>query len=1198
MRRQRLLTISLISASLAILILTILPMPNSTSAAGGTATKPRRENIYAHGAPNFDLNLSQRLGHLRKATAAQLAAFENLKANAQGNPTVRWNEFGGSPDVVMDFASPAYTGTPEEAGRAFLSTNAALFGIKNAADLRLVSDRAALGGHLLRFQQTFNGIDVHTGGIGLVLNKNNQVTMASGPFIRDINVNTTPTLTAEQARQKVDTELARFRGTIPQSAEDLLRPTMEAIGKQLSAVQNLQPKLGIYPTADGARLVWKVAKFSTNPHGLFGVMVDAHTGEIIWRKDFVNFQNPTNGQPFKGDIYPKYPTITPELKDQSIIKADDQGVPLGQVRATLRKFDASNMATGVNGTLTGTHALVNNLLPTKQPFVQATRGTWYFRTDDPANFEARTNEQDQLAEPAEHQDDINAFFFVTYLLEYIDDIHRRDDAIHNRIGQGDFPDDYPNHNVPLPASVHAANVQVYQQTGRFQEKPTEAHLIVLGLDNALAYNATGVIRLLTGVQTPVNANPTVYGHGWRFNDLALEGTVPYHEGMHAISSPIAGFEGDEGNAMNEGQADTWAFTITDSPAIGEYVVNSKGIRDRLRSQGQDPDSWAYIRSGRSTLKFSDVGTYFNPDTSAYEYEEHRDGEIYMSTMWDIREMLNRVYPQDSIYKRPKFSDGTPGRAITKGTEFFERIYLGSLYILGTTEPDTFVKARDAMIVADQSLFPSDPTDPAAPGMHRALIEQIFAAHEMGINARESIGMVPTISTQVSHFAAGQAGPAAPQNVQVAPASLKSLKINWSPVDGAVAYEVLKRKTTMRGKREPNGVREYLDGDASTTGWRHVAYVGAGQAFYEDNGVVQEVFAPAGLNNLFDSEYAVRAIGVNPNRQIGLSDLSGAAEPLLARQNVTPQIDSTISNVTFSGGVFAFDNTITNARGANSTDKTIYAPIDFRIVAISDPTVTVKNADRNGVSFIYNTTLPLGASAVKRIEFNNPGARMFTFEAEIMGFAFAGSTGGTGSQTGDGGSEPPPTSFTYSVRKEEHSGTMPVGEPTGLTHGSGVIEDEEIQETDADPQFNGVTYVDIPITTTNDAILLDIALTSTTAVDYDLELRTGDGATRLDRSAATENFANEHIRAYVAPNTSYVIRIIGFANVASDYKIVARQFLPAGSGNANDGTITINNDGSESTSGASGAVSVTGLVRGFVRFTVNPLTRKVTTQILR
>jgi hypothetical protein len=441
----------------------------------------------------------------------------------------------------------------------------------------------------------------------------------------------------------------------------------------------------------------------------------------------------------------------------------------------------------------------------------------------------------------------------------------------------------------------------------------------------------------------------------------------------------------------------------------------------------------------------------------------------------------------------------------------------------------------------------------------------------------------------------------PQNVTAAPASSKSLKVTWSPVGGAVAYEVLKRKTALRGKREPNGIRRYLDGDASTTGWRHVAYVGADQTFYEDSGVVEEVFTAAGLKNLFDSEYAVRAVGVTPDRQVGLSDLSGSAEPRLAAQDVTAAVDTAVSNVSFASGVFAFDNTIKNARGANSTDKTIYAPVEFRITSISDPTVTVRNADRTSPfpTFVYDKTLPLGASATRRFEFNDPAARLFTFDAQVLGLAFAGSTVGTGSQTGDNGGEPappPPASVTYSVRKDEYNGTMPLGEGTGATHGSGLIEDLEVQRTDANPLFGGVTYVDIPVTATNDVILLDIALSSMTAVDYDLELRSADGARRLDRSAA--NLAAEHIRYYAEPNTSYVVRIIGFVNAASDYKVVVRQLLPVGSPNANAGTVTIFADGSEAAGGSSGAGAVTGVLRGVVRFTVNPLTKKVTAQILR
>ena len=62
---------------------------------------------------------------------------------------------------------------------------------------------------------------------------------------------------------------------------------------------------------------------------------------------------------------------------------------------------------------------------------------------------------------------------------------------------------------------------------------------------------------------------------------------------------------------------------------------------------------------------------------------------------------------------------------------FERDFLGSMYILGTTSPDTMVKARDAFIVADQLLYPSDSTDPDAPGNGLALRSSDVAAYRVG-----------------------------------------------------------------------------------------------------------------------------------------------------------------------------------------------------------------------------------------------------------------------------------------------------------------------------------------------------------------------------------------------------------------------------------------------------------------------------------
>jgi hypothetical protein len=490
-----------------------------------------------------------------------------------------------------------------------------------------------------------------------------------------------------------------------------------------------------------------------------------------------------------------------------------------------------------------------------------------------------------------------------------------------------------------------------------------------------------------------------------------------------------------------------------------------------------------------------------------------------------------------------------------------------------------------MLIADQLLYSSNTADPEAPGKHRALIEQIFAAHELGVNAREVTGGVATISTQVTPFAGSQAAPAVPQFVSVAPETTRSVRLNWQGVSNAVAYEVLKRKIGFENQREPNGKRAYNDGDASTTGFRHVAFVSSNLVSYEDKGAVHEVFAPEGLANLFDHDYVVRAIGVAANGQLGFSNLSGSARPLAGAQDVTAAIDAAISNITFANGVFSFDQRLTNARGANAQDTTIYAPIEFHIKSISDPSVTVRNPDQTSPvpTFIYNQSLVLGAtSTARRLEFNDPLARLFTFDAAIVGRLYAGSTGGTGSQGGDGTSNPPPP-ITYSVFRETRTGILPLGDPTGLTHGGGLVKEDYY----ADPTFKGITYADIDINTKSDALFLDATLSSTAAIDMDFELRDSSG-NLITRSAGGN--ANEHVQAAVQPNTHYILRVLGWANGPADYTVVSNQLLPNGSPNENAGTVTYGG------SGIGGSSVLGGLIRT-VRFTINPLTRTVVARLL-
>ena len=96
------------------------------------------------------------------------------------------------------------------------------------------------------------------------------------------------------------------------------------------------------------------------------------------------------------------------------------------------------------------------------------------------------------------------------------------------------------------------------------------------------------------------------------------------------------------------------------------------------------------------------------------------------------------------------------------------------------------------------------------------------------------------------------------------------------------------------------------------------------------------------------------------------------------------------------------------------------------------------------------------------------------------------------------------------------------------------------------------------------------------------------------AASAGSTATEHFLVAVQPNTRYFFRVKGWANGPCDYKIVSDQLLTNGSANENAGTRAIGGGGAFGSSGTSGATALTRLVR----FTVNPLTRKVTAQLLK
>jgi Zn-dependent metalloprotease len=374
-------------------------------------------SLKGDGVPN--VNVNDQASAARMISAEQQNAAANFAAKYGGQTLVRWDEFSGSVDTVMDFRTSSYSTDPASAALSFIRSNAALFGVADTSTLKLARSESGAGGYLVRYDQYYQGVRVQGGGIGVVLNKNKQVIAAFGPYYAVSGLSVTPGLPASDAIARAQSDLAPFALTLTASVTDLMAPMLQKLEGMLGVFKTPSPQLTVFPTSDGYRLTWDFFLYSRNPFGVYRYSVDAQTGEILSRENQVRAQATGNVVPATGDIYPTHPGIDKNLQDNGIIPKDTSGKPLGQLRVNLRNFDATNVTTGQDGHLTGKHAHVHNVLALRLPFAQAGLNTWHF-AQDLQPVEQTTREDAHYGpevEPAEHQDEINIFFFLNYLLE-------------------------------------------------------------------------------------------------------------------------------------------------------------------------------------------------------------------------------------------------------------------------------------------------------------------------------------------------------------------------------------------------------------------------------------------------------------------------------------------------------------------------------------------------------------------------------------------------------------------------------------------------------------------------------------------------------------------------------------------------------------------------------------------------------------
>ena len=249
-------------------------------------------------------------------------AIRRLRQDAVGTVTVSVD--GGTRYVGfarVDKGGDLFPGnasaTPAGKARGFFARYSSLFGITDAtAELRQVSSKKdAYGGTHVSYEQKYKGLPVFGGLLRAHLDRGNKLTAVNGTFVPNVNLNTSPRLTAAQAAQKA---IADVVASPPRTEENADAATPAAPTGLRAASTTLEVyRMGLVRNVPGSnQLVYEVEVTNGADVREF-VFVHANAGKIVnrysgvhsdlFRRVFEENFDPDDqvwqeGDPFPGDL--------------------------------------------------------------------------------------------------------------------------------------------------------------------------------------------------------------------------------------------------------------------------------------------------------------------------------------------------------------------------------------------------------------------------------------------------------------------------------------------------------------------------------------------------------------------------------------------------------------------------------------------------------------------------------------------------------------------------------------------------------------------------------------------------------------------------------------------------------------------------------------------------------------------------------
>lgn len=314
---------------IAFVVLVLVP---DSPSGRGAAHQPQalRGKAWGHPQPNYDVRLVEMTTRTRAVpTEAQRAAAQRLQRHVGQPVEIRFHPtMGGVRHLfsLTTFLSRPSSERPASIARRFLSANADLFGLdaETIARLRLVQNYVTRhnGVRHLAFQQVEEGIEVFQSDICVNVMPDGQIISVSGHYDPDVAADVEPRLTPEEAVLRAVMESFPDIPFVPLIKTRELSPTRRTVFHRGDFADDVTAQLTIFPDPVSDRLGWRIRLHLPERDAWYDLVIDAHTGELLYRFNLYVFDQEPRGLIF---------AINPDVGPQMLVpfRGDPQASPAG-----------------------------------------------------------------------------------------------------------------------------------------------------------------------------------------------------------------------------------------------------------------------------------------------------------------------------------------------------------------------------------------------------------------------------------------------------------------------------------------------------------------------------------------------------------------------------------------------------------------------------------------------------------------------------------------------------------------------------------------------------------------------------------------------------------------------------------------------------------------------------------------------------